>query len=260
MRLSSIFMPFFTLIAGAAGYYLRLMEVWNVFDERTGLPERGASITYALIAFSAFYLVIVLLFSLRAATKHKSPNGFEKAFGTDPLTYPIAFSLIGAVWLGATVKYYIDLKVIWPIPAIDFVFIIMSAISAISLAFFAIEMYQDPRSKSKFALSIAPSFFMCFWLVIIYRQNASNPILLSYCYQCLAVITSALGFYFTSGFVYNKPAPGKAMFSYFAAVYFGFVTLADNHTFGLKMLFVALIAVNVFNASTLIRNLRWKEA
>jgi hypothetical protein len=253
-------MPFFTLMAGATGFYLRLTEVWNVFDENTGLPKRGASITYALMAVSALFLIIALIFSMRAAAKHRSPNGFENAFGTDPLIYPIAFSLIGTVWLGATVKYYIDLKVTWPIPAIDLVFLIMSAISAISLAFFAIEMYQDPRGKSKFALSITPSFFMCFWLVIIYRQNASNPILLSYCYQCLAVITSALGFYFTSGFVYNKPAPGKAIFSYFAAVYFGFVTLADRHTFGIKLLFVALIAVNIFNASTLIRNLRWKEA
>jgi len=246
-------------MAGAAGFYLRLMELWNVFDEHTGLPERGAGITYALIAFSIAFLLIVLVFSARATVKHVAPNGFENAFGTDPLTYPVVFSAIGLVWLGATVRYYLDLDSTLPLPAIELIFLIMSALSAISIAFFAIEMYQDPRSKSKYALSIAPSLFMCFWLVILYRQNASNPVLLSYCYHCLAVLASALGFYFTSGFVYNKPATGKAIFSYFASIYFCFVTLADEHTFAVRLLIAALISVSVMHASMLIRNLKWKE-
>ena len=251
-------MPFLTLAAGAAGFYLRLMELMDVFDARTGLPRRGAGITLLLIAFSAAFIIGVLIFSIRAAMKHKAPNGFEKAFGTDPLTYPIVFSVIGVLWLGATVKYYIDLQMAWPLPTVELIFLIMSALSAISIALFAIEMYQDPRNKMKFMLSIAPSLFMCFWLIIIYRQNASNPVLLSYCYQCLAIIMTALGFYFTSGFVYNKPAPGKAIFSYFAAAYFCFVTIADKHTISIRLIMAALVAVNIINASMLIRNLQWK--
>ena len=260
MRLSSIFMPFFTLMAGAAGFYLRLVEVMDVFDARTGLPRRGAPITFALIAFSIAFFVVVLVFSIRTTMKHKAPNGFENTFGTDPLTYPIAFSVIGVIWLGATAKHFIDLRAVGPLQAVELIFIVMSALSAISVAFFAIEMYQDPRSKLKFTLSIVPSLFMCFWLIYLYRQNASNPVLLSYCYQCLAVITSALGFYFTSGFVYNKPAPGKAMFSYFAAAYFCFVTLADKHTLSIRLIIASLIVVNLLHASMLIRNLRWKDA
>jgi len=247
-------------MAGAAGFYLRLTELIDVFDASTGLPRRGAGITYALMALTVAFLVIVLVFAIRTTVKYKAQSGFENAFGTDPITYPIAFSVVGVVWLAAAAKYYVDLNMTWPLPVVELIFLILSALSAISIAFFAIEMYQDPFRKSKFILSIVPSLFVCFWLIVLYRQNASNPILLSYCYQCLAIITSALGFYFTSGFVYSKPAPGKAVFSYFAAAYFCFVTLADKHTLGIRLIFAVFIVINLLQASMLIRNLRWKEA
>jgi len=253
-------MPFFALMAGATGFLLRLMELANVFETSTGLPRRGALITYLLIAFTAAFLLVVLIFSFFATARHRALSGFENAFGTDPMAYPVVFSVIGVVWLAASVMYYLDLDMSWPLPMIELIFLVLSALSAISIALFAIEMFQDPFRKTKFFLSIIPSLFMCLWLVVIYRQNASNPVLLSYCYQCLAVITSALGFYFTSGFVYNKPAPGKAIFSYFAAVYFCFVTQADKHPISIKLIFAVLIAVNAFYALMLIRNLRFKEA
>ena len=259
MRFSAIFMPFFALFAGAAGFYLRLTELWNVFDRRTGLPARGASITISLIALSVVFLVVVLIFAIRAGVKYSSPRGFENAFGTDPLTYPFSFAIIGLIWLGATVKYFFDMNATREGLTGELYFAIMSALAAVSVVFFAIEMYQDPRRKMTFALSIIPTLFMCFWLILIYKQNAANPILLSYCYQCLAIIASALGFYFTSGFVYNKPSPGITIFTYFAAVYFCFVTLADYHTMAVKLIFAALIAVNITYSSMLIRNMRKKR-
>jgi len=252
-------MPFFAALAGVVGFFLRLTELMNVFDPRTGLPERGATITYALMAFSALFLIFVLIFAIRASVKHKAPNGFENAFGTDPLSYPFVFSAIGVVWFGATVKYFFDMNASDSMLTTDVYFSVLSALSAISIAFFAIEMYQDSRRKTRFALSVVPTIFMCFWLIVMYRQNASNPILLSYAYQCLAIIASALGFYLTSGFIYNKPAPGKAIFFYFAAVYFCFITLADDHSIAIKIIFATIIAVNLVNASMLIRNLRRKE-
>jgi hypothetical protein len=253
-------MPFIALAAGAAGFYVRLMELWNVFDERTGLPERGAGLTITLIAFSAAFLLAALLFAIRATVKHKAPKGFENAFGTDPLSYPMMFTLIGLVWLGATIKHFIDLNALGTVAPIELYYLILSALSAVSITFFAVEMYQDPRRKMAIALSIVPTLFMCFWLILMYRQNASNPILLSYAYQCLAIISAALGFYFTSGFVYNKPAPGKAIFTYLAAIYFCFITLADDHAMGVRLIIVAIITVNVIYASMLIRNLRWRES
>ena len=258
MRISAFFMPFFALLAGAAGYYLRLMERWNVFDERTGLPQRGAGITLALIILSIAFLVIVFIFALRVRLKYTTPGGFENAFGTESLPYPFIIFIIGLAWLAATVKHIVDLNALGAIPLSEVYFSVLSGLSAISAALFAIEMYQDPRRKSRFALSIVPSVFMCFWLILLYMRNSANPILLSYCYQCLAIIASTLGFYYTSGFVYNRPSPAKTTFAYLASIYFCFVTLADDHTFGIKIIFVSLIVINVVYSSMLIKRTQRK--
>ena len=260
MRISSIFVPFFALIAGMCGFILRWMELLHAFDWRTGLPERGAPQTIGLIALSCVVMLVAFLFSLRIASKHKSPNGFENAFGSDSLSYPMIFTLIGLVWLGATVKRFFELRAVGAIPQIELIFLVGSVLAAISVTLFAIEMYQDPRRKLIFALSIVPTLFMCFWLIYLYKQNASNPILLRYCYQCLAIIASALGFYFTSGFVYFKPSPGKSVFTYLVAIYFCFVSLADGLEISIRLIFAALITINVLYLSMLLRNLRWNKA
>lgn len=249
-------MPFFALISGAVGFYLRLTELMNVIDARTGLAQRGARESFVLIAFCVVFLILSLLFSIRAAVKRQAPRGFDNAFGTDPLTYPFSFIIIGIAWLGGTVKHFFDFYSAGPMPMTELYFTVLSALAAISVACFAIEMYQDPRRKMVYALSIVPSLFMCFWLIVLYRRNATNPILISYVYQCLAVISSALAFYFTSGFVYGKPAPGKTIFVYLAAIFFCFVTLADGHSMAVRIIFAALIATNTLYSSKLIRNLR----
>ena len=258
MRIAAFFMPLFALAAGGFGFFIRRLELLYVFDPLTGLPERGAALTYTLIALSAVFLLIVLGFSVFVALKRVSPRGFENAFGTDPLTYPFVFGFIGLIWLAATVLHFLYLRDIGSVPLVDIYFFVFSAVSAFSVAFFAIEMYQEPRRKSIFALSVIPTLFMCFWLVMLYRDNASNPVLLSYAYQCLAIIASALGFYFTSGFVYGKPAPGKTLFFYFAAIFFCFVTLADNHHLMIRIIFAAILAMNVVYSSKLIRHFRNK--
>jgi len=258
MRIAAYFMPSFALLSGAVGFYLRLTERMNIFDARTGLAQRGARETYILIAVSALFLMLALLYSIRVSIKRQAPQGFENAFGTDTLTYPITFCIVGLAWLGATVKHFLDFNATGSLPTVELLFAILSALAAISITYFAVEMYQDPRRKIVSALSIVPSLFMCFWLVILYRKNATNPVLLVYVYQCLAVISSALAFYFTSGFVYGKPAPGKTIFIYLASIYFCFATLADDHSLAIRIIFIALIAINVLYSSKLIMHMQRK--
>jgi len=258
MRISSIVVPLIALLSGVGGYYLRLSELLNVFDPATGLPERNAAITFWLVVFSALNLFIIVLFAIFAAARNRSPRGFENAFGTDPVFYPIVFSLSGIVWLIGTYLYFDHHRAADTLQTMEIYFIILSAIAAICVTLFAIEMFQDSRRKAQYTLSIVPTIFLCFWLLLVYRINASNPILLGYLYQCLAIVASALSFYFTSGFLYDKPAPGKAIVSYYASIYFCAVTLADDHHPGLKLILGAIIAVSVVHMAMLLRNLRRK--
>ena len=76
----------------------------------------------------------------------------------------------------------------------------------------------------------------------------------------MAIITAALGFYFTSGFVYNKPAPSKTIFFYFLSIFFCSIAIADAPSLMPKLFFASLIAMNTFYSFMLIRNLREKPA
>ena len=258
MRISAYFVPLFAILAGVGGFYLRLSERLNVIDVITGLPERNAPTTTWLIVLSFAFILAVIIFAIRVAVKHKALPGFENAFGTDPSAYPVIFISIGILWLVGTFLYFTHINSHSSITIIDICFLIFSALSAVSVTFFAIEMYQDSRRNAPYALSVVPTVFMCFWLIFVYRQNASNPILLSYIYQSFAIIASALSFYFTSGFLYRKPAPGRAVATYYVAIFFCIVTLADDHPIGVKLIFCALIAVNLVHSIMLVRNLQIK--
>jgi len=258
MRISAFTLPFVAVLAGVTGFYLRLSENQNVFDAVTGLPERNAATTLSLIMLSVLFLLVIVIFAIRVAVKHKALPGFESAFGTDPVVYPIVFVIVGVVWIIGTFMYLSYLNTNDAVTANDIYFIIFSAIAAGSTTFFAIEMYQDSRRNASYALSIIPTVFMCFWLIFLYRNNASNPVLLSYIYQCLAIVMSGLSFYFTSGFLYGRPAPGKAIVSYYAAIYFCIITLADDIPAGIKLIFCALITANLVHSSMLIKNLQSK--
>ena len=272
MRKFSIIMPFFALLAGVAGLYVRLKEIGNVFDGAEnrlslppggldyGLPMRGATVTYALIALAAAFLVVSLFFAQRASTGYKSSKGFGNAYGPDSLAYPFAIVLFSLLWLGSTMKQFIDLKNAGPMPLGDVYFIVLSALSALAMLIFAIAVYQDPKRKSALVLSVIPVLFACYWLIILYKQNASNPILLSYCYYCLAIMFAALSFYFTASFVFEKQATGKAIFSYLASIFFCMVTLADKHTVGMKLILAAIIATSTVHSSMLIRNLTKEQS
>jgi len=256
MRISAVFAPFFTLLAGIAGFYLRSSELKNVFDPVTGLPQRNADTTFWLIILSLIFSIAIIIFAVNASTKHKALKGFESAFGTDPFYYPVLFTVIGIVWIIGTYMYFTFLRGYNALTSIDIYFIIFSVITAVSITYFAIEMYQDSRKKAPYLLIVIPTVFMCFWLIMLYRHNASNPVLLSYAYQCIAIIASTASFYYTSGFLYGKPAPGKSIFAYYTTIYFCAVTLADNHPAGIKLIFCALIAINIIHSSMLLRNLQ----
>jgi len=249
-------MPFFAILAGIGGFYLRLSERVNVFDPLTGLPERNAATTFWLMILSVVFMIFVIIFAIVAASRHKALPGFENAFGTDPFSYPVVFTLIGIAWLVGTYLYFSDLNRSGALTANDIYFIVFSTIAAFSVTLFAIEMYQDSRRKAPYALSVVPTIFLCFWLIMIYRQNASNPILLSYVYQCIAIMASALSFYFTSGFLYEKPAPGKAIVMYYASIYFCAIALADDLPLSIKIIYGSIIAANIVHSTLLIKNLQ----
>lgn len=258
MKVSAVLVPVLAILTGLAGFLLRRHELAYVFDSVTGLPARGALTTTVLIALTVANLVVIIAFAVYISVRRKSQKGFENTFGTDPMFYPILFILIGILWLVGTYLFFESIRSAGEFSLTDISFAVLSALAAICVAFFAIGMYQDSRRKASYALNLVPTVFLCFWLLVIYVQNATNPILLGYVYQCLAIVAAALAFYFTSGFTYNKPTPGRAVASYYASVFFCAITLADDIHIGQKLIFCAIIAASLVHLSVMLRYLEPK--
>ncbi|MCL2249316.1 MAG: hypothetical protein FWC13_08590 [Oscillospiraceae bacterium] len=259
MKKLAIIVPIISILAGVGGFLLRSRELNYVFDDVTGLPGRGALTTMVLIAFVVANLLAALIFGICIYRKRKAPKGFDNAFGIDPMFYPIVFVVIGIVWLVGTFLLFQYQRSIGAFALTDSIYLILSALAAICVTFFAIEMYQDFRRKAIYALSLVPTIFLCFWLIVLYDQNATNPILLRFVYQCLAIVFASLAFYFTSGFIYNKPAPGRAVISYYLSILFSSITLADDIHIGQKLIFGAIIGASLVHLSVILRNLEPKE-
>ena len=253
MRKFAVIMPGFALIAGVFGFILRRRELETVFDAVTGLPERGAGVTLGLIMLSVAVLVIGLIFSIAAKVKYDSPQGFENAFGTHSVAYPLFFLVIGLLWLAAAVLHFFNRD--YTETVAELYFSVLAGLAAISSIFFAVEVYKNPGRKLKLGLSVVPTLFTCFWLILLYRRNASNPVLLTYVYHCLALIAATVSFYLYAGFVFNKSAPGKTIFFCAASIFFCTVTLADEHALWARVILAVIIAVNFVNGAMLIKNL-----
>ena len=258
MKKASAIVPLAATLVAALAFYLRTIELTTVFEPLTGLNERGAPLTVGLITLTVAFIIFALVFSRRVGAKHKSPEGFFGAFSTNSYVYLFSLSTIALVWGGATAIYAISHNAAGTFQTVELYYTVLSAISALCLLVFAIEVFRAPNRKSTMFLILPAIIFATFWLVLIYRDNASNPILLSYSYYALAVIFTALSFYYLAGFVFSKPSPGRTTFVSLCAVFFCFITLADTHSFGIKLIFSTIIILNLLHMVMLLKNLQTK--
>jgi hypothetical protein len=259
MRFSTFFIPFLTVVAGICGFWLRMIELATVFNPYTGFPERDAPITLALIGLSALIIVIAIIFAIRITVKYTVGSDFDNAFGTDSFMYPVIYTAVGTVWIAATAIYFLGHYAMGTDEILVRLFAGASSLAALFIIIFAIEVYKNPRRKFISIFSVLPTMFMCVWLVLIYRENASNPVLLSYAYKILGIAFAATGCYFSSSFAIGKPVIGKAIVAYIAATYFLFVTIADDYPMSMKMILSAIAFMSLFNLGSLLRNLQKKS-
>lgn len=258
MRRFSVFLLISSLIAAAGGFLLRSSELSNAFEPLTGLAMPNAPETIRLIMLTVVLLFLVFILAICISRAYKASESYENTFATYSILYPASFFPVWIVWISGTVLHLLSLNRTGTLQTIDIIFVALSGLAAVSVTVMAVELFQDSRSKSPFVLSIMPMVFLCFWLILLYRQNAANPVLLDFVYICLAVVAATLSFYYTAGFLYGKPAPGKAAASYCGTIYLCGVALADNHGIGISMILCALLTTSAIHLFLLLRNLERK--
>jgi hypothetical protein len=259
MRKSAVAVPISALIAGAFGFIIRSMEVNTAFESATGFAKRGATSTTILIVLSVLVIVLALLYAVLTGRRLKAENDFSKAFAPKGFLYLGVSFLLALGWIVADVLYFFDKSGAGAVTILDIIWIFLAAVTAFSLIFLARGAYKGRGGTELLLFSIIPSIFFCYWLIILYKDNAANPVLLSYSFQTLAIAAVTLSFYFSAGFVFKKTVTGRALFSFLISIFFCAVVLADHISLPVRMFFGITLVFQLMNSIVFIRNLKRRE-
>ena len=270
MRKSAVVIPLLALIAGIAGLLIRRLELSKAFEADTGFAVRGEPITAVLIAISVAFLVLAVATGLLISRRMRAADDYGAVFTSRSIFYPAISLGLGVVWLVADVMYFLDvygryteaargIAFTGGFPILEAIFVFLAVVSALSIIFLAWGAYRGRGGTDMMVFSVIPSVFFSFWLILLYKNNASNPVILKYAYECLAIVAAALSFYFSAGFVYKKVATGRTLFSFLVTIYFCTVVLADDIGLPLKLIFGVAVLGALLNCVVYIRNLRDKD-
>jgi len=258
MRKSAVVIPVFALLAGVIGFLLRKMEVNTMFEAATGFAKRGSVVSSLLIALAAVVIVLSLLCGVVISRKMKAEADYCRAFEPGGFVYLALSFVLSAAWLAAVVWITFNGIAGGTVTALVIIYAFLGVLTAVSMIFMARGAYKGRGGGELMLFSTIPPLFFCFWLILVYKNNVANPVILRFAYQCLALAAAALGAYFSAGFVFGKAAAGKTLFSFLVTIFFSAVVLADDIPTPEKIIYAVMLLGSFINAVALLRNLRGK--
>ncbi|MBR2717066.1 MAG: hypothetical protein IKD79_04945 [Oscillospiraceae bacterium] len=258
MRKTSVIMPVILLVAGLAGCYLRRTELMTVF-EASGFPVLYQPVTLALLGLSAAAVLVSLVFSIVMAARFTSRPDYKRAFKPSGLLYLVAFFVLGVALALFSVYYGMTVRAMGTASVLEYLFAALGLLSGISFIVLAYGSYKGSRGNAPMIFGIFPVLFPCLWLILLYKEHSTDPVLLRYGYQCLAIAAATLSFYYAGGMAYRKKAPGRTVFAHLVGIFFCGVVLFEEILLPLRVFFLILLLAQLLNAVVFIRNLVHKS-
>jgi hypothetical protein len=237
-------MSVLTYIAGVVGAVLRYIEANTVFEEATGLAVRNAPVSLCLAGLSLLMAAVIAVCSVAIGKKKLATLDVKNAFPMGSIVVLALVTVCGVVIsLGAAGNYILDTgeKEIFRIA-----YSVLGAASGIAVIVAALKSFREDGGNYA-RLYIIPTVFMCLWLVMTYKDNNTNPVLIEYCYKCLAVCGGTLAFYYAAGHGYGKPAPKRTVATHLIGAYFCLVTVSDAGNIAQAAVFGATAIVLLVN-------------
>ncbi len=229
-----------TVIMGIAGFVLRRYELLHVFEEDTGLPTRGAPVTTALIILSCAALAAGIIIAILAGKCE--PGSYGEAMYKGTWDFVLAAASGIAVVLGAVVGV-ISAAGAGRMGIAELVQIILALAAGISMAVCAWKGVRRGDTNGLRLAAIVPAVFLCYWMILAYKDHSSDAVLLDYVYMLLAMAAGALYYYYSAGFAFNKPMFRRTVCCAVVTVFFAAAAAADMESAANRIIFAA-IAVN----------------
>lgn len=260
MNRKASFVSAAAVIFGIAGYLLRAWELQTGFDTDAGLAVSGASAHTAIIIFSAVAVVVAVLAASLLSRRNAFGAASEEAFSCRGSFLPLLGAGGGLVILAGAVLYGLRYGgsgvFMEPLPLI---FAVAAAVSGIVETVLFLWGASGKKAGALGNLSVILPLFFCFWLLLLYKDNSTDPTILDYCFAALALAAISLSLYYAAGFFFGRGRPGAFLFTHLTALYFGILSLADLK-FGGKFLMMLGVLVAIFAETILfLRNMRSRK-
>lgn len=211
-------LPLFALIMAISGTAIRAAELGHAFEQGTGFHVQNSSITLIMLLFTGACLILFGLISVFFSDR--TPKGYKLAPGEHTTLSKGLVAASGTVVLIAALAF---LAVSFDEANSMNQTLPMSKLISVLLAVFAagsIMIRSVKAGKEYTFFGLVPLYWSCFWLIIDYRDMSSNPTLLSYLYNLIAVILTVLFFSRVSGYDFDSAKVRLSIFIGLSSVYF----------------------------------------
>lgn len=264
-----ILLPALAVGGGAAGFFLRRWELNTAFEADTGLHIPGAPASVVLICILVALAVAFALLSLDR--RRAAPGGYTGAFGAVGNTVWAVVMTAGALLLlcGAVLDL-LGLPEVYAEAVIDaqvthtnpfFAILARLLLGALALLSFPAVLltvkrgYRGGDEERYSGALLFPAYTCCVWLIEAYQLRASDPVVLDYIYELLAIMAAMLALYFIAGFSFGKGKSVPASVFSALAVALSLTTMADDHPIYVRLLYGFVILYLTAHLAALHHNL-----
>jgi len=259
MRKNAYIIPILAVLLGAVGFFLRKKELNTIFDSATGLAEKSASVSVLIFVLTVVVVIFACIFTFAGLNKFTSKDSYERSFKIGSLVKFWVYIIACIVMAVGGVLYYKQFGLAYARTnqTETILFTAIAVIAAVCQGILARGAYKGKGKGLSVPSIIAPVFF-CYWLIIAYKANATNPVLLDYCYECLAIIAAILSFHFAAGFVYGKPRIKQTVLFSVIGIFLCVMSLADMEVSSLFMVMAAAAGMMILNLHSALISLKKK--
>ena len=233
------YLPVLTALAGGAvGSGLRRWQLATGFERETGLAIPGNIPAAALVVLTALMAAALLLLARKGAEELPFDTAFDARGDQIYMTCAVlaAFLMLGSAAaegmalpaaradMAAAQASGAMMPMASALPPLRVAGGVLGAGCILALG----RNNYRGLGKGKENLSLLGLCLVYgIWLISLYQDKVSDPVVQSYVYQVLTVVVSIMAFYYLAGWSFQKPVPRRTAFFCLMAVYLSPVALAD---------------------------------
>lgn len=256
MRNSALAICCASCVLGAFGVFCRWLQNMTAFEESTGLYISGNFWGKALIFIcaAAFFVLYGMTFRLRRSKSLVSPEGYRKAMhGSTPLHKPF-YIVIGLLMIAGSALVLLKSDE-GQYPDMLRILALLGCLAAAGFMAMSAGSMHPMKPATLCLASVMPIALYGFWLILSYRQDASTSVVWSYAIEILALVCSLLASYYVAGFAFDRQQTYKAVFFCTYAAFLCIVTLSDERSTSMQVMFAVSACMMLFQAWMIVSNL-----